>query len=452
MRPNPVRFLIFLILLAISACTSEETNQPAAPSTDSAGLPLLAVTIPPAASVNVPVTVPVGMTSPPFDVPRQLTVPPNWSVRVHARIPGARFIASAPNGDLLVSQPGAGKVHIVRNSGGSSVVSTFVSGLARPHDIVFHTIGTTTYIFIAEKNQVNRYTYHTGDLTGQNRVIILPGLPDASLPELQGSYGHELKNIALNGNKLYVSIASSCNVCLNDTQSDPVRGAIYQYNVDGSGRVLFARGIRNAEGLAFIPGTSTLWAVINNRDKIPYPFNDGSGQYGQVIQSYVDNHPPEEFTRVRSGGNYGWPFCNPNPDTPAGMVNMPFDLDYNLNRNGTVNCSTMDRINRGIQAHSAPLGLLFFQMTNAPSAYRSGAAVALHGSWNRSQKTGYKVVYFPWDNTAQLPAPPIDLVKGWLVGSSSWGRPVDIAVGPAGKIFISDDQSGTIYKLSSSVP
>jgi glucose/arabinose dehydrogenase len=443
--------VIVLLALASASCGSDDSDQVASPSDSST--PSLAVTVPPPASVNVTVTVPAGMTSPPFDVPRQLTVPPNWSVRVHARIPGARFIASAPNGDLLVSQPNAGKVSIVRNSGGNPVVSTFVSGLARPHDIVFHKIGAKTYIYIAEKNQINRYTYTSGDLTGKNRQIILTGLPDASLPELGGTYGHELKNIALDrNNRLYVSIASTCNVCLNDTQSNPVRGSIYRYNADGSGGTLFARGLRNAEGLAFSPGTSTLWAVINNRDNIPYPFDDGSGQYGQVIQSWVDNHPPEEFTRVRSGGNYGWPFCNPNPDTPSGMVNMPFDPDFDLNRTGSVNCSAMDRINLGIQAHSAPLGLLFFQTSKAPSAYRNGAAVALHGSWNRAQKTGYKVVFFPWDNAIQLPAAPIDLVKGWLVGSSAWGRPVDIAVGPGGKIFVSDDQSGTIYKLSSSVP
>ena len=448
-----MRFVLIATVLALAACAPENSTEATNPAAPDSNPPLLAVSVPPAASVNVTVTVPASLMTPPFDVPRQLTVPPNWSVRVHARLPGARFMASAPNGDLLVSQTSQGKVAIVRNNGGNPLVSTFVSGLARPHDIVFHRIGTTTYIYIAEKNKISRYTYTSGDLVGKNRQVVISGLPDASLPELQGSYGHELKNIALDrNNKLYVSIASTCNVCTSDAVSNPVRGAIYQYNADGSGQVLFARGLRNAEGLAFIPGTSTLWVVVNNRDNIPYPFNDGTGQYGQVITSWVDDHPPEEFTRVRLGGNYGWPYCNPNPDTQSGLVNMPYDRDYNTNRNGTVSCGTMDRINRGIQAHSAPLGLLFFQGTAAPSAYRSGAVVALHGSWNRSQKTGYKVVYFPWDNTAQLPAAPIDLVKGWLVGSTAWGRPVDIAVGPAGKIFISDDKSGTVYKLSSSVP
>ena len=150
---------------------------------------------------------------------------------------------------------------------------------------------------------------------------------------------------------------------------------------------------------------------------------------------------------MRDGGNYGWPFCNPNPDTPTGMADMPFDLDYQMNRTGTVDCSAMDRINRGIQAHSAPLGLTFFQGTSAPAAYLEGAAVGLHGSWNRVQKTGYKVAYFPWDAVSQLPGDQVDLVTGWADQMSSWGRPVDVAVDQAGAILISDDQAGAIYKL-----
>ena len=149
---------------------------------------------------------------------------------------------------------------------------------------------------------------------------------------------------------------------------------------------------------AGIPGKSAV-VVINNRDNIAYPFHndwngDGSDDYGKVMQTYVDNHPPDEFTRVRDGGNYGWPFCNPNPDSPSGMNDMPFDRDVQQNPDGTrLDCNTADRINKGIQAHSAPLGLTFLQGTNAPAAYRDGAVVPLHGSWNRSPH-GYKVVVF----------------------------------------------------------
>ncbi|MEP7327007.1 MAG: CBM35 domain-containing protein [Gemmatimonadota bacterium] len=441
-----VTHLCCLLALPAIACSADRAAPTAPADRDVHAF----VNPPPAASVTVPVNVPASMQSAPFNVTRFLTIPPNFAIAVYTRIAGARFMAVAPNGDLLVAVPGSGKVVLVRpNGSGNPLISDFVTGLAKPHDIVFHPIGATTYLYIAEKNQINRYAYTNGDLTGQNRQIILSGLPDESSPGLGGTYGHVLKNIALDSNdKLYVSIASTCNVCLNDTQSNPVRGAIYQYNADGTGGVLFARGLRNAEGLAMLPGTTTLWAIVNNRDDIPYPFNDGSGNYGQVITSYVDNHPPEEFTRVRSGGNYGWPFCNPNPDSATGYVNMPFDLDYNLNQNGSVNCASMDRISMGIQAHSAPLGLLFLQNTAVPAAYQPGAVAGLHGSWNRSQKTGYKVIYFPWDNGSQLPATPINLVTGWLQGGSEWGRPVDIAVNGAGDFLISDDASGTIYKMT----
>ncbi|HVF86816.1 MAG TPA: hypothetical protein VM866_04470, partial [Pyrinomonadaceae bacterium] len=163
---------------------------------------------PPGASVSVRVQVPSSMRGSPFDVDRDLTVPPNFSVSVYARVASARFMAVAPNGDLLVSRPGAGEVKIVRPSttGGDPTVSTFVSSLRNPHDIVFHTIGGTTYVYIAESHQINRYVYNYGDTTAHDRQIIITGLPDSSSSELGGSHGHQLKNIAIDSNnKLYVS-------------------------------------------------------------------------------------------------------------------------------------------------------------------------------------------------------------------------------------------------------
>jgi len=420
----------------------------------------MTVVSPPAASVTMKVTVPASMRTSPFNVDRFLTVPPNFAISVFARVSGARFMTVAPNGDVFVSNPGAGAVYLVRpGTGGADPTKfTWASGLYKPHDIVFATVAGTTYVYVAEADKIARYTYNSAITTGQGRQVIISGLPSASLPELQGSYGHELKNIALDASgKLYVSIASTCNVCLSDTQSSPVRGAIYVYNADGTNGRLLARGLRNAEGLAIVPGTSDLWVVVNNRDNISYPLHndwnaDGSDDYGKVMQSYVDNHPTDEFTRVRDGGNYGWPFCNPNPDGPGGLNDMPFDRDVEMNADGSkLDCANAERINKGIQAHSAPLGLIFLQGTNVPSAYSNGAVVPLHGSWNRAALTGYKVVHFAWDASTQLPGEQIDLVSGWLAGGSAWGRPVDAAVAPDGGIYISDDASGTIYELSYAV-
>ncbi|WP_196511233.1 PQQ-dependent sugar dehydrogenase [Nostoc sp. NZL] len=415
-------------------------------------VPTAAFGNPPPASVETNLKVPSTMSYEPFNTNRYLKVPPNFSISVYARIKQARFMAVAPNGDLLVSQPSTGKVLIVRPNGSKDpIISDFVTGLRKPHDIVFHKIGDTTYIYISETHQINRFIYNSGDLIAKNRQIVVIGLPDSSTSELKGSYGHELKNIALDSNhKLYVSIASTCNACLEDTVSYPKRGAIYVYDADGTNQRLFAEGLRNAEGLAFLPGTNDLWVVVNNRDNIAYPFNDSSGNYGKIIPSYVDNHPPEEFTKVRDGGNYGWPFCNPNPDTPTGLNNMPFDRDYQFNADGRVNCNAMDRIDKGIQAHSAPLGLTFLQNTQFPSLYASGAVTGLHGSWNRQKKTGYKIAYFPWNSTTKSLGEEMDLVNGWLVPETQevWGRPVDMVVDQQGNLLISDDYSGTIYKLS----
>jgi glucose/arabinose dehydrogenase len=405
--------------------------------------------LPPGASVLTKVQVPSSMRFAPFDVDRHLNVPPDFSIAVYARINNARFMAIAPNGDLLVSQPSTGKVKLVRpNSHGDPLISDFVTGLRKPHDLVFHTLDGIIYLYIAESHQINRFVYISGDTTGHDREVVVAGLPDSSTPELQGAYSHELKNIALGAeHKLYVSIASTCNACLEDTLSDPVRGTIYQYHADGSNWRLFAQGLRNAEGLAFAPGTHELWVVVNNRDNIAYPYDDGSGNYGKVIPDYVDNHPPEGFTRVRDGGNYGWPFCNPNPDT--GLNNMPFDPDYELNADGHIDCSTMDRILKGIPAHSAPLGLIFLKGTNFPRLYRPGIVITLHGSWNRQEKTGYKVIYFRWNKEKQRPRRRMTLVSGWLNKETQevWGRPVDVAVDLEGNLLISDDHSGTIYKL-----
>src|SRR5215813_1701794 len=349
----------------------------------------------PGASTTVPLAVPASMRSAPFDVARSLTVPQGFSISVHARVVGARFMAVTPEGNLLVSNPGGGNVSLVRPGAGGAdaTVSDWVSGLRMLHDMVFHRIGDTMWLYVSESNGVRRYAWN-GSATAPASQVVVTGLPDSSTPELHGTYGHELKNIALDSqDRLFVAIASSCNVCASDAQANPVRGSVYVYDATGGSGRLFARGLRNAEGLAFFPGTDDLWVAVNNRDDLPYPFQDSTGQYGQLVSSYVDNHPPDEFIKLRDGGNYGWPYCNPNPDGPSALFDMPFDRDFDTNREGSAaDCTRMDRVTMGIQAHSAALGLLFLQQTAFPAPWRSAAAIALHGSWNRTVPTGDKVI------------------------------------------------------------
>lgn len=407
---------------------------------------------PAGASVQVKLEVPAALKTGTFAEDRYLNVPPGFKASLFGLVPGARFLGVAPNGDVLVSNPGAGAITLLRPGAGGTVAKSFTwaTGLRRPHSIVFHQIGSTMYVYVSESHQIDRFIYKDGDTTAHDREVVVTGLPDSSTPELRGAYGHELKNIALGpDHKLYVSIGSTCNVCTSDTVSNPVRASVYVYDADGSNGRLFARGLRNAEGLDFLPGTNTLWVAVNNRDQIPYPLKDNTGNYGKEIVSYIDNHPPDLFTAVRDGGNYGWPFCNSNPD--AGLDNMPFDHDMDTNSDDHVNCGNADRVNKGIQAHSAPLGMKFLRGTNFSPQYRNGAVIALHGSWDRSVPTGYKVVYFPFDSGTGLPGAQVDLVTGWWNESTRvlWGRPVGVAVAADGSLLITDDAAGAVYKISS---
>ena len=192
------------------------------------------------ASKAVTLQVPAGMNSAPFDQPRTLNVPPGFDIRVFARVPNARFMALAPNGDLLVSDPDGGKINLLRpNAAAAPTRYTFASGLSKPQGIAFQLIGATTYVYLSESNRVIRAPYVSGDTSIGAIEVLIAGLPDASTPELGGAYSHALKNFALHGNKLYLSVASSCNACASDTTADPVRAAIYEYDLNGGSRRLY---------------------------------------------------------------------------------------------------------------------------------------------------------------------------------------------------------------------
>jgi glucose/arabinose dehydrogenase len=407
-----------------------------------------------------------SMVSQPLEVPealageapagKTLTVPAGFGIRVWARLDGARFMALAPNGDVLVSVPGAGKIVLLRQRNNDVPQAfDFATGLRKPHDMVFRTIGGVTWLYVAESHRVSRTVYQSGQATIGQLDLVVGNLPDSSTPGLGGAYGHELKNIAIGpDNTLYVSIASSCNACVEDAVADPVRGAIYRYDAGGGNGRLFARGLRNAEGLDIMPGTSTLWAAVNNRDEIRVPVDqdvdgDGQGDLGSVVQSYVDLSPPEPFTAVQDGAHYGWPFCNGIPN--ADMRNISLLPDFELNRGGQVfDCGIARRASLGLPAHSAPLGLSFLQDSALPASLRAGAAIALHGCWNCSRlQAGYKVVFVPFDAAGNA-LPERDLVTGFVANRDTrevWGRPVDVLADAQGNLLISDDFAGLVYQL-----
>lgn len=405
---------------------------------------------------TVTLEVPQLMQTSPLDIARQLNVPEGFGVRVLARVLAARFMLVTRNGDILVSQPSTGKIILVRSDvSGNVVTSDFATGLDQGHDMVLATIDNQQWLYVSEASRVTRSLYVAGESTIGAMQPVVVNLPDASLPELQGAYGHVLKNIAVSpSGALYVSVASSCNACESDATATPVRGAIYRYDADGGNGRLFARGIRNAEGLDFVPGTERLWMTVNNRDQIAYPYDndydgDGASDYGKIMPGYVDDQPPEPFAEVIDGANYGWPYCN--PVASESMSDLSFVNDYDLNRDGTqLDCTKAGPIAHGFHAHTAPLGLSFLKSSNLPASINGGAAVAMHGCWNCTRPFGYKVVLVRFDDQLK-PTSEVDLLTGFtddMARAAAWGRPVDVVAHTGrGSLLVSDDLAGAIYEI-----
>jgi glucose/arabinose dehydrogenase len=220
---------------------------------------------------------------------------------------------------------------------------------------------------------------------------------------------------------MYVSAGSSCNVCI---EKDPRRAAVMEFNPDGSGQRIFAKGLRNAVGLAVNPKTDSIWATVNGRDMLG------------------DDLPPEVIVDLgKDGGDFGWPYCYGD--------RVP---DSNFTKPGDNRCQTVIPPKVQMQAHSAPLGLAFYEGSEFPAEYRNNLFVAFHGSWNRSVPTGYKVVRVKLDEKGQPQGGAEDFITGWLAPRETkrgrWmGRPVGIVFGGDGAMYLSDDADGVIYRV-----
>jgi glucose/arabinose dehydrogenase len=213
---------------------------------------------------------------------------------------------------------------------------------------------------------------------------------------------------------LYLSIGSSRNACSEDGER---RAAMYRYKTDGTGAELVAHGLRNSVGFDWQPGTNDLYATDNGRDLLG------------------DDFPPCELNRIEMGGFYGWPFANgdrvPDPDHGAGQESV-------------IRASIPPAHN--FRAHNAPLGISFIRGNRVPAALRGAALVALHGSWNRTQKDGYRVVSLRWlpDGTIQEE----NFLSGFEVGGNVIGRPVHVVEGRDGAFYISDDYAGVVWRVA----
>lgn len=398
-------------------------------------------------------TVPASQNSGALSTPRTLTVPAGWTIRVWARVPDARMEAWTPEGNLLVSSPGGGIVYELRPSAtGTATVTTLLSHLTSPQGLAFARLDGSWVLYVAESDQIDRYPWGSDGISGP-RTVIAGGLPDL---DSSGDDVHRAKDVTVAGDgTVYFNVGSSSNANPDDRTMSPQRAVIMAVRPDGSDLRVVERGVRNGEGLAVAPDGS-VWTAVNERDNIPYPSHTAyatySDAFGQVIQAYVNNHPPDEVVPVTAGRDLGWPYCDPDQDDskPAGsLADVPLVANAVTNPGGrALDCAALAPIEVGLPAHSAPLGITFLEGSKVPAAWSGGAVVAVHGSWDRHPPQAPAVLWLAWNASKDDLEPAVALVSGFEDADGSfWGRPVDAVPGPDGALYVSDDSAGAIYRL-----
>lgn len=367
----------------------------------------------------------------PADPAAALRLPAGFKANVFARLPaagndyfrGPRFMAFGPDGNLYLSLGLDNKVVMLpdaNHDGRADDVVTVADGLNGPQGLAF--VGDK--LLVANQDGVVRLEKNGGRWPASAAVPVIPNLPAG---------GHTLKTLKQGPDGyLYLNVGSSCNVCV---EQDPLRATMLRYTADGKpagylpavGRLapspVWATGLRNAEGFAWHPQTGAMYATNNGADMR----SDKKGG------APLDSLPPEHFNHIEPGMDYGWPHCWDNRFTDP---NFPGAAGA---------CEKMQPPAATFPAHAAPLGLAFLDKAAFPAEYRSDALVALHGSWNRREPSGYKLVRVHFEGGRPVGAS--DFATGWLTDKGAWGRPVDVIVGPDGAVYISDDRAGMIYRI-----
>jgi glucose/arabinose dehydrogenase len=357
-----------------------------------------------------------GVANPPEVVDKpadaQLRLPPGFAIDVFADGTGfqtLRNLMEAPNGDVFAADTSANTITLLRDTNDDGKVDErkiVASGLNRPYGMAI----SNGYFYVGNTDSVVRWKFTPGDTT-------LAGAPE-KIATLPGGGGHWTRTLAFSedGTRLFVAVGSASNV---DVEQN--RALIRVMSPDGSGDRVFASGLRNPVGLAIRPGTNEVWAAVHERDMLG------------------DDLVPDYVTRVQEGGFYGWPYAyiGSNED-PRRKGEQPELVKKTI---------VPDVL---LQSHSAPMGLTFYTGTQFPAEYRTDAFVALHGSWNRRNRTGYKVVRIivrDGKPTGEYE----DFIVGWSLGenqSKVWGRPVAIVVHKDGSMLVTDDAHNVIWRVT----
>jgi glucose/arabinose dehydrogenase len=377
----------------------------------------------------------------PMPVGARPRVPEGFSAELVASgLAQPRAIRAAPNGDLFVANSSENEVRVYRIPSGSSkptISEVFAAGLHQPYGIAFYPPGPDPHwIYIANSNSVVRFPYKNGDLKTTAK-------PEGIVECIPATH-HWTRDILFtpDGKRLLLTVASGSNAALdmfpwplvpggidgwNKTRplgaawdSEEGRANILSFNPDGTDEKVYATGIRNPTGITIQPPTGQLWAVVNERD--------GLG----------DNTPFDYTTYVQEGTFYGWPWFY------IGGHEDPRHKGEHADLQGRVTVPDVF-----IQAHSAPLQIVFYKGEDFPAEYDGSAFVTLHGSWDRSIRTGYKVVRLLFDKSGKPTGEYEDFMTGFVVSDKQvWGRPVGVAVARDGSLFVTEDGNGTIWRIS----
>ncbi len=366
-------------------------------------------------------------SNPPQLIPRPSdawpTAPPGFGVQLYTTgLHNPREIVTAPNGDFFVAESSANRILLFRgvtSDGKAAKQGVFASGLNAPFGIAFYPPGPNPkWVYVGNTDSVVRFPYHNGDLqtTGPSEVVV-PDIPGGG--RLQGG-GHWTRDVrfSLDGKKMFVSVGSATNDDeKNDAAREKRRADILEFDPEGQNERIYASGIRNAVGLAIQPGTDRLWCSVNERDALG------------------DNLVPDYITRPKDGGFYGWPWF--------------YMGDHQDPRHKGEHPELKDKVlvpEVLLQSHSASLCITFYTGSSFPAEYRHEPFAAEHGSWNRSVRTGYKVIRVPLKDGAPT-GEYEDFLTGFATGEGVWGRPVGVTVANDGALMVTDDGSNSIWRV-----
>jgi glucose/arabinose dehydrogenase len=337
----------------------------------------------------------------------QIELPEGFQIRMYApNIPGARSLQIAPGGTLFVGSRGQGKVYAVVDSDNdkrADEVKVIAEGLNSPNGVAFH----DGDLYVAEISKIWRYPDIEANLDDPPE----PELVSDAFPS-EEHHGWKFIKFGPDG-KLYVPVGAPCNICEPDTDKF---ANIQRMNPDGSELEVFARGIRNTVGFDWHPETGELWFTDNGRDMLG------------------DTRPPDELNHAPEQGlHFGYPYCH--------GVDIQ-DPEFGQG----VDCSQYVAPAQNLVAHAAALGMQFYDGEMFPEEYKNQIFIAEHGSWNRSEKVGYRVSLVRLDEQGNAVSYG-PFATGWLQGQSAWGRPVDVEIMKDGSLLVSDDHAGAIYRI-----